>query len=190
MQLRLVLMTLAFSFAVAIGPLPGSAVARRLTIDDYFQIAGVSEPQMSPDGKWVAYTVSTSDLEKDQSPSQIWVVPTSGGKAKPLTAEDSSASHPRWSPDGTYLAFLSDRKGDKNQIWLLPLAGGEARQLTDTAQGIGATVWFYDDSREAGTFEWSPDGKSLVIVLKDASAEEVAAKAAADKDEEPEKNAA
>ena len=132
--------------------------SRVLTVDDYFAIRGVGSPEVSPDGKWVAFTVSTSDLDQDDSEKRVWMVPLSGGEPVPMTAEGSSASDPRWSPDGRYLSFLSDRDDGIWQVWALDRRGGEARQLTHVAQGVEA-------------YEWSPDGSTLVLVVWDAKDE-------------------
>jgi Tol biopolymer transport system component len=86
---------------------------RNLIVDDYFRIHSVSDPQISPDGKWVAFAVSTMNLEEDESESRIWILPVEGGEAIPMTAKGSSASRPRWSPDGKYLSFLAARDDDK-----------------------------------------------------------------------------
>ena len=80
---------------------------RNLTIDDFFKIKRVRDPQISPEGKWVAYTVKDVDLKEDKSETHIWMVPTSGGEAIPMTAKGYSASRPRWSPDGKFLSFLA-----------------------------------------------------------------------------------
>jgi dipeptidyl aminopeptidase/acylaminoacyl peptidase len=140
---------------------------RNITIDDYFQIRDVSQPELSPDGQWVAYAVRTRMLKEDKNEQRLWMVSTHGGDAIPLTAEGVSSSHPRWSPDGKYLAFSSARNGGKNQVWLLDRRGGEGQKLTDVAQGIG-------------DFEWSPDSTRLVLVLQDPKPED--AEAAKDKD--------
>ena len=134
---------------------------RPITVDDLFQIREVSDPQLSPDGQSVAYTVKTLLLKEDKSEERIWSEPTNGGEAIPLTAEGVSSSHPRWSPDGKYLAFLSARNEGKTQLWLLNRSGGEAQRLTDTPQDV-------DD------FAWSPDSNRLVVILRDASEEELA----------------
>ena len=84
-----------------------SGTTRNLTIEDYFKIAEVDDAQISPEGKWVSYTVTTHDLKDDKNRTRIWMISTSGGAAVPLTAEDVSSEHARWSPDGKYLA---DRK--------------------------------------------------------------------------------
>jgi len=139
------------------------ATPRPLTIDDYFEIHDVGDPQVSPDGKWVAYTVTKQDLEKDESKTRIWMVPAAGGKPVPMTAKDKSASRPRWSPDGRYLAFLAAPEDGKDQVWTLFREGGEAVQLTDTAQDVS-------------DFVWSADGKRIVLVLQDPTPEELAVK--------------
>jgi dipeptidyl aminopeptidase/acylaminoacyl peptidase len=127
---------------------------RDLTIEDYFEIARLADPQMSPDGDWVAYTISTMDLEEDESETRVWMVPTSGGEPVPMTAPGSSASRPRWSADGKYLSFLASRDDGETQVWTLFRKGGDSVQLTETDQGVQS-------------YEWSPDGTKLVLVLKD-----------------------
>ena len=143
---------------------------RAITIDDRFQIREVAGPQLSPDAQWVAYTVNTTSLKEDKTEERIWMVPFAGGEAIPLTAEGVSSSHPRWSPDGKYLAFLSARHEGKTQVWLLNRTGGEAQQLTDTPQAVD-------------NFVWSPDGQRLCLILRDATSEELEAA----KEREPEK---
>jgi len=144
-------------------------VPRSITIDDYFQIRDVAQPELSPDGQWVAYAVRTRMLKEDKNEQRLWMVSTHGGDSIPLTAEGVSSSHPRWSPDGKYLAFLSARNGGKNQVWLLDRRGGEAQKLTEVAQGIN-------------DFEWSPDSTRLVLILQDPKPED--AEAAKDKDKD------
>ena len=143
---------------------------RVLTVDDYFRLKEVDDPQVSPDGKWVAYTVKTANLKDDKNTERIWMVPAEGGAAIALTAEKSSSSHARWSPDGKYLAFLSARGGGsgedaeegKAQVWILNREGGEAQQLTDTAQ-------------EVKDFAWAPGSERVALVLQDLSPEEIEA---------------
>src|SRR5437870_5968498 len=113
-------------------PKPASSTPRNITIDDYFQIRDVSQPELSPDGQWVAYAVRTRMLKEDKNEQRLWMVSTHGGDPISMTAEGVSSSHPRWSPDGKYLAFLSSRNNGKTQVWLLNRLGGEATHLTDT----------------------------------------------------------
>ena len=135
---------------------------RMLTVDDYFRIRDVEDPQLSPDGEWVAYTVTTHDLDQDKNEERVWMAPTGGGDAIALTAEEYSSSHPRWSPDGKYLAFLSERSDEKKQIWILNREGGEAQELTNTVQDV-------DD------FAWAPGSDRMVLVLQDPTPDEIAA---------------
>ena len=139
-----------------------SAARRAITIDDLFQIKEVHDPQITPDARWVAYTVTSTNRAEDKTEERIWMIPAAGGDPLPLTAEGVSSSHPRWSPDGKWLAFLSARDDGKTQVWLLNRLGGEAQQFTRTPQDV-------DD------FAWSPDSTRLVLVLRDASAEELEA---------------
>jgi dipeptidyl aminopeptidase/acylaminoacyl peptidase len=131
-------------------------------VDDYFRIKDVEDAQISPDGKWVAYVVTTHDVKEDKDKKRIWMNSTSGGDAIALTNEDANSTHPRWSPDGKYLGFSSERGNEKKQVWLLPRGGGEAEQLTNTVQDVNA-------------FEWSPAGDRVVLVLQDASPEDLEA---------------
>ena len=147
------------------------AALRPIAIDDHFQIREVEDPKLSPDAQWAAYTVKSTSLKEDKSEQRIWMVPFAGGDAMPLTAEGVSSSHPRWSPDGKYLAFLSARQEGKKQVWFLNRIGGEAQRLTETPQDVD-------------TFEWSPDGKRLCMILRDATAEELEAAKDKDKDKE------
>lgn len=133
---------------------------RAITVDDAFEIRDVRDPQITEDGKWVAYTVSTMSLKEDKTETRIWMTPAAGGEPIVMTAPKLSSSHPRWSPDGKYLAFLSKRDEGKTQVWLLNRMGGEAEQLTETIQDV-------DD------FAWSPDSKRMVLVLQDPSPEEL-----------------
>jgi len=128
---------------------------RALTVDDLAQLQEVSDPQLSPDGKWVAYTVTNADLAADQQVDQVWMVDWEGTNPLQLTRGPDSANHPRWSPDGKLLAFLSSRGGaaGDTQVWILDRRGGEARQLTHVRG-------------EISDYAWSPDSKRLALVAK------------------------
>ena len=149
-----------FALSSSLSATGQSASPRPITIDDYFRILAVHDPRLSPDGKWVAYAVDKAVLKTDKNETRIWMVATSGGDPIPLTAESSTSTHPRWSPDGKYIAFLSARNDGKTQVWLLNRLGGDAVQLTHTAQDV-------DD------FAWAPDSRRLVLILKDPTPEEL-----------------
>src|SRR5580704_13125522 len=151
-----------------------STTPRSITIDDFFQIRDVSQPEMSPDGQWVAYAVRTRMLKEDKNEQRLWMISIHGGEAIPMTAEGVSSSHPRWSPDGKYLAFLSTRNAGKPQVWLLNRLGGEAVALTETVQGV-------DD------FEWSPDSTRIVLILQDPKPENNESTKEKEKDKEKDK---
>ena len=116
------------------------AAGRPMTVDDLLAVKGVGDPQISPDGELVAYVVTEIDREANKSNSDLWMVPTAGGEPKRLTTAPGADNHPRWSPDGKALAFVSDRSGS-SQIWLLPLAGGEARPLTKLPIDAEGPIW-------------------------------------------------
>lgn len=143
-------LTLAFTMAFAEGKRP-------LKIDDYFALKDLSDVHISPDGKWAAYVVSSTDEAKDESSTYIYTAPLAGGDPMQVTFSGED-EQPEWSPDNKYLAFLSSRSKD-HQIYLLNRTGGEAYPITDVAQGV-------DD------FEWSPDGKKLLLVLTDPDPDE------------------
>ena len=128
---------------------------RTLTVDDQFALKRVGSPTISPDGAWVAYTVSSTDLEKERSSTSLWMVSIHGGEPIALSMTHESVSSPEWSPDGKYLSFTASRGEDsESQVWLLDRRGGEAQQLTEVKQGVGG-------------YEWSPDGSKLLLTIRD-----------------------
>lgn len=142
------------------------ASARNLKLDDMFQERDVSDPQVSPDGNWVAYEVSQMDAKSDESYSHVWMTSWDGKRSLALTSRPrESESAPRFSPDGRYLAFLSDRGDGKadddavDQVWLLERAGGEARRLTSFKGAVDDLVW-------------SPDGTRLALIVEDEKPKE------------------
>ena len=122
------------------GSLAQAQPARRpLTLADHSRIKAVGDPQRSPDGLWVAYTVTTIDAEKDRRNTDIWMVKWDGSEQLQLTSSPDGESSPRWSPDNKYLAFVASRgteeeKKKGGQIWLLNRAGGEAQQASATSR--------------------------------------------------------
>ncbi|HYA48907.1 MAG TPA: S9 family peptidase [Burkholderiales bacterium] len=147
--------------AVALFAHPGLAQPAKhpISLDDLARIRSVGDPQRSPDGKWVAYVVGTTDAEKDRRDSDLWMVRWDGAETVRLTASPDGESSPRWSPDGRFLAFLASRGTEEEkklgaQVWLLDRRGGEAVRLTDIKGGVN-------------DYAWSPDGTRLVIVSSD-----------------------
>src|SRR5258708_27552744 len=107
------------TFAQEAAPKPAPAAPRAITIDDYLQIRDVSQPELSPDGQWAAYAVRTRMLKEDKNEQRLWMVSNRGGDAIPLTAEGLHSAHPRWSPDGKYLASTSPPNAATNHFLLL-----------------------------------------------------------------------
>src|SRR5436305_7294146 len=103
---------------------------RPLEPSDIFELKTVGDPRISPDGQWVAYTVTTLDKKADVSDTDIYMVPAAGGTPVRLTSSKKPETSPRWSPDGRYLAFLSAREGEKAQVFLLDRRGGDAQVVT------------------------------------------------------------
>jgi Tol biopolymer transport system component len=168
------LLVLVLTSSITLGQ--QSTAPRPVGVDELFGVREVHDPQISPDARFIAYTVNSVSLKDDKNHTRIWMIPAGGGDAIALTAEDVSSDHPRWSPDGNFLAFQSSRKnGDDNdgktQVYLLNRQGGEAQRLTDTIQDV-------DD------FAWAPDGKRLVLVLRDPSPEELESASTKGKDED------
>src|SRR6266849_2297065 len=147
----LVLSTLAVGFA-------SDSSTRVPTIDDLLTIKSVGGTQISPDGKLVAYTVGYGDFKTDAFVTQIWLVESDAGRKFQLTRGDKSATNPRWSPDGQWLAFLSNRVEDKNQILVINPLGGEAQPRTKSETAIN-------------NFAWSDDGKTIAYTATEPTAQ-------------------
>ena len=134
---------------------------KAISINDIMKLKSVSDPQISPDGKWIAYISSEFDLKKDKSVAQLWMIPSQGGEAIAMTSKESySVSDPKWSPDNKYLTFLAAKTEEKTQVWALNRKGGDAQQLTKIKQGVSG-------------FEWAPNGKKLLLSIKDPKPEEL-----------------
>ena len=115
-----------------------NTAARPITFKDLISIRRVSEPQISPDGKWIAYTVATPDLETNRTVRNIWIIPAAGGSGRELT-RGGSDQRARWSPDGKEIYFLSSRDGVP-EIYAIPAHGGEAARLTAISTGADDEV--------------------------------------------------
>lgn len=132
-------------------------MSRKITAEDFLQIKMVSDPRISPDGAAIAYVVRRIDAEKTRNKylSGIWVCDLETGASRQFTGFDSSDSSPRWSPDGSTIAFLSDRNKPLSQIMVVPADGGEARAIThNELEGSISGI------------KWSPDGSKIAFLFR------------------------
>ena len=142
---------------LAVGPATVVAQARRpVEVGDLARVRDVSDVQLSPDGGWVAYTVSVPDTVKDHDDSDLWLASWDGSQQIRLTRSPSGEHAARWSPDGRWIAFLSDRDDphEVDQLWLLNRAGGEPERVTNLPGGVSDLAW-------------SPDGRRIALVVSD-----------------------
>jgi dipeptidyl aminopeptidase/acylaminoacyl peptidase len=149
-QFRLTLLLCALS-------LTAQAADDRFGIDDLLRLADVGEPALSPDGEYLAYSVTTNDLVRDKPTTDLWRVRWDGSDRRALTQTPGTDEwQPGWSPDGKWIAFLSDRGDDdaKTQVWVMPATSGEAEKLTDFPGGVG-------------DYAWAPDSRRLAIIAND-----------------------
>ena len=135
----------------------GPAAAQRpVDVEDLLRTRVVSDPQLSPDGAWVAYTVRVADTTRDRRDRDLWMSSWDGARHVRLTTSPDAEHTPRWSPDGRRLAFLSARQDPRevDQVWLLGRDGGEAERITDFPGGVSDLAW-------------SPDGTRLALIVSD-----------------------
>lgn len=134
---------------------------RTINAEDLYSFEIIIGCEMAPDGKHIAFAVQRVDKNSEKKYSNIWIVPSRGGRPKQFTYGDWNDYTPKWSPDGSQIAFLSNRKDEQQaQLYLIPFDGGEARPLTDL-NGV------------FGSFEWSPDGTNLVCEFTKKDQEEL-----------------
>lgn len=134
-------------FSILVSPVAGK---RPMLPMDLMDLQRVSDPQLSPDGRWIVFVITRTNVEKNSRNSDLWILAATGGEPRRLTFSPTADDSPRWSPDGKKIAFISGREGG-SQIWMMPMDGGEPRKITDL-------------STEAGGLCWSPDGRRLAFV--------------------------
>jgi dipeptidyl aminopeptidase/acylaminoacyl peptidase len=145
-----------FAILLTLGAVTLVAQPVPVVIDDQFAIREVGSPDVSPDGNWVAYTVTETHFDKQTTETRVWMSSIDGQHHLPMTLAGEDANTPKFSPDGKYLTFLASR-GDNNrtQVWALNRLGGEAQPLTNVKQGVS-------------NYAWSPDGTRLMLIIRDA----------------------
>lgn len=127
------------------------------SLDDFAAFREVADPQLSPDGELVAYTVRAVDASQDKLITHLWMCNWDGSGTRQLTFSKEGESYPRWSPDGKFLSFISSRgvEGETDQVWLLPRSGGEAQRISNMKGDVSE-------------FAWAPDSKRLALIVGDA----------------------
>src|SRR4051812_49029871 len=134
-----------------------AAHAQRWQPSDRLRIVNLNDPQISPDGKSIAVVMTRANVKENRYDGDLLIIDTATGEQHQLTYDRRGVVTPRWSPDGSQLAFLANASADrdaKRQIWILPTRGGEAHRITDAARGVQQ-------------FSWSPDGSQLAFVTTD-----------------------
>jgi dipeptidyl aminopeptidase/acylaminoacyl peptidase len=127
-----------------------------LRFEDLMKVHRVDDPQVSPDGRSIAFAVANVDFDANKTVSHLWLGALAGGEPREITAGAGSDNRPRWSPDGRELAFISTR-GGTSQVWLLPLEGGEAHPLTSISTGADGITWAANGKTLLFTSDVFPD---------------------------------
>ncbi len=145
----------AASFAVA-----AQQIATAWTPEMQLKVKVIGAPRVSPDGKMVVYTTVSEMMtpERSEVVRQIFMTSADGSQNRQITFGDKSSTNPKWSPDGSQIAFTSNRKDNKNNLYLLRIIGGEAEPITDLKSSIA-------------DFDWSPDGRSIAYLMTDHKSE-------------------
>ena len=140
---------IALFLLLCLAVVPGLTQKRAFTIEDLYRLRTIEDPQISPDGRQIAFTVREDNLHKGTSNSDIYVIGIDGSNLRRMTNNPASDNTPRWAPDGSSILFISTRSNGP-QAWSLPLNGGEPQQITDFSPGVGEPVW-------------APDGRAFIF---------------------------
>lgn len=154
--------TLGLALLAALLVAPAARADRVPTIDDVLSVKRVGSPAISPDGARVAFTARETNWDENAWETEIWLADAASGDVRQLTNAPGSSSSPAWAPDGSRLAFISDRAGTR-QIYLIDPRAGEARVLTSTEEGVAA-------------FAWSPDGTRIAFTTMDPKSDAMKAR--------------
>jgi dipeptidyl aminopeptidase/acylaminoacyl peptidase len=154
---RLVSTVLVVALTYAVAP-SAQAPKRAMTVDDVLNLINVSNPEISPDGKWIVFSRSELNWKENKRPSRLWMVSTEAGEPFQFTSGDNDSA-PQWSPDSKTIAFIRSGKepGDR-QVWTIRVGGGEATKLTEHKDGLSS-------------FRWAPDGRQIFFVANDPKSE-------------------
>lgn len=150
--MRRILLSLVFILPLFV--FAQNTAKRKLKPSDVYRLQTLGDPQVSPEGNWIAYTLTTIDSVLNKQNTDIWMVSWDGKQSVQLTNSSDAETQPRWSPDGKYLSFVSTRQGaTNNQIWLMNRLGGEGKQLTNIKENLR-------------DYSWSPDGKKILLTIQ------------------------
>ena len=152
--MRKIIVTLALMFSIPLFAQNGAK--RPFTIADLYKIKSIAEVKFSPDGSKIVFEVTDYVLEEGKSNADIYLMDANGSNLRQITSDPAADTHPRWSPDGKSILFVSTRDNGA-QAWLLPMTGGEARQLTDISTGVSNPDWLADGQRFGFSSEIFPD---------------------------------
>ena len=158
---RVALAALALTTSTAVIAAPADAPNPRFTGGDLFNLTAASDPQISPDGRWIAYVRRSNDIMSDKARASLWLIDTATGEERPLVAGSGSHSSPRWSPDGKRLAYVSTADGGAPQLYVRWMDSGQSARITGLADSPQGITWSADGRRIAYLMNVPDDGAKL-----------------------------